>query len=521
LSGLRELTLLSLNNNHISDLTSVGSLIRLREVHLGRNQITDIAPLKNLRNLETALYLANNQIEDISDLAGFVRLRSLVLRANRVTDISPLGGLVNLQDLCIGSNSVSNLMPLSPLTRLRWVTLDNNPVTLAHINSLRVVMPQATFFHNIPVPPPPPMIALRNQRITDERLAEMIEDEEIPHNVEYLDLSHNRITVLTSLKMLSELQYLYLSGNQISLEQVEELQAVLPNCIIMHNAISADDCPFCFRHKDECVCIICPACDLPQAGLGIDGTCKYRRGFTTGFEIGDRISVLDALEILKYLADMPSTLYNRSYGFLCARAAADINGDGVIDIEDVFEIMCFIRGLPSELCDNDVIWRDMGFEVVIREKEGKIEYYNTAEITQRTRTRINLKIEGEVGVWVEEIESLFVIQRDTAQVLISSGNRIAEGELIMTQNFSGLAKSLNISGDITPTVIPFYGDVNGDGEINIFDALEILKYLAGMENLIVPESYAWRAARVTGGDEPVIFDALEILKMLAGMESVI
>jgi hypothetical protein len=54
--------------------------------------------------------------------------------------------------------------------------------------------------------------------------------------------------------------------------------------------------------------------------------------------------------------------------------------------------------------------------------------------------------------------------------------------------------------------IPCRGDIDGDGSITINDALEILKYLAGLENVVEI-------------DEPTIDDALEILKYLAGLPS--
>jgi hypothetical protein len=53
----------------------------------------------------------------------------------------------------------------------------------------------------------------------------------------------------------------------------------------------------------------------------------------------------------------------------------------------------------------------------------------------------------------------------------------------------------------------FKWDIDGDGAVTIADALEILKYLAGLENMV--------------DFEAVIDDALEILKYLAGLPSVI
>jgi len=58
-----------------------------------------------------------------------------------------------------------------------------------------------------------------------------------------------------------------------------------------------------------------------------------------------------------------------------------------------------------------------------------------------------------------------------------------------------------------------------DGEnVTINDALEILKFLAGLPNAITSNgenSRQWQAATITGGDKPTIHDALEILKKLA------
>jgi len=60
------------------------------------------------------------------------------------------------------------------------------------------------------------------------------------------------------------------------------------------------------------------------------------------------------------------------------------------------------------------------------------------------------------------------------------------------------------------------GDVTGTGIIEIDDALEILKYLAGLENIINDER-SMSAACITG-KIPVIDDVLEILKHLAGID---
>ena|GEM_PF-5890039 len=63
------------------------------------------------------------------------------------------------------------------------------------------------------------------------------------------------------------------------------------------------------------------------------------------------------------------------------------------------------------------------------------------------------------------------------------------------------------------------GRVLGNANVGIADALEILKYLAGMDSKIEKGNDAWNAARITYKNTPDIGDVLEILKYLAGMEN--
>ena len=74
----------------------------------------------------------------------------------------------------------------------------------------------------------------------------------------------------------------------------------------------------------------------------------------------------------------------------------------------------------------------------------------------------------------------------------------------------------------TPEIKP--GHVLGNSTIGIGDALEILKFLAGLPNEITSngrDSRQWKSACITGGDKPVIGDALEILKYLANIDNAI
>jgi hypothetical protein len=66
------------------------------------------------------------------------------------------------------------------------------------------------------------------------------------------------------------------------------------------------------------------------------------------------------------------------------------------------------------------------------------------------------------------------------------------------------------------------GDVDGDGEVTISDALEILKYLAKMDSTLKGNPEALSAGNTSNdGNLPTISDVLEILKKLAKMPNLI
>jgi len=74
----------------------------------------------------------------------------------------------------------------------------------------------------------------------------------------------------------------------------------------------------------------------------------------------------------------------------------------------------------------------------------------------------------------------------------------------------------------SPPQIPIkLGHILGNPNISIFDALELLKYITGMESVIDTCENARAAALIVSSDVPGIFDVLEILKALAGMESAV
>ena len=85
----------------------------------------DIVPLRYLKNLKV-LSLDQNNISDITPLAGLTNLRYLSLSENRIIDVTPLAGLTNLEYLWLEHNSIRDATPLMGLVNLIRLNLYGN-----------------------------------------------------------------------------------------------------------------------------------------------------------------------------------------------------------------------------------------------------------------------------------------------------------------------------------------------------------------------------------------------------------
>ena len=194
LTGLINLTYLSLWDNSISDISALSNLTNLTYLDLDGNSISDISALSNLTNLER-LSLADNSISDISALSNLTNLPWLSLGGNSISDISALSNLTNLERLSLADNSISDISALSNLTNLTWLFLAVNSISdisaLSNLTNL-------------------PWLSLGGNSISDISALSNLT------NLEYLSLWINSISDISALSNLTNLETLYLDGNSIS-----------------------------------------------------------------------------------------------------------------------------------------------------------------------------------------------------------------------------------------------------------------------------------------------------------------
>ena len=216
LFGLTQLASLNLSFNSLPDLSFLPNLPQLTNLNLYNTTISDVAPLAKLTQL-TSLDIRNNPISDVMPLAKLTRLTSLYLDGPTISDISALTGLTQLTLLGIWNTSVSDISVLSALTQLATLYLGGNVISdvspLAGLTQLRT-------------------LRLNSNAVTDVSplagLTQLIQ----------LELGSNPFTDVSALSELTQLKYLYLSSTAISDVAPLETLTQLMTLDLRYNTIS-------------------------------------------------------------------------------------------------------------------------------------------------------------------------------------------------------------------------------------------------------------------------------------------
>lgn len=122
---INSVTIISANNNTISDIGRLSEFVSVRELYLSDNRIKNIDSLKQLFNLKT-----------------------LVISSNLIDDITSLKELKNLENLDISNNKkLKNLSALYKLKTLKLLCINETAVTKGTIKKLKVSLPDCEIIY--------------------------------------------------------------------------------------------------------------------------------------------------------------------------------------------------------------------------------------------------------------------------------------------------------------------------------------------------------------------------------------
>lgn len=125
LSKLNNIESLSLTDNPIKDISSLKNL-NLQELRINNTPLRDISPLVNINTIDV-LSIGNN-IEDIEPLKYLKKLRLLNISSKNTIDICHIKNLENLDNLSIKGGNVSNIDCLKNLSKLTFLILEDMPL---------------------------------------------------------------------------------------------------------------------------------------------------------------------------------------------------------------------------------------------------------------------------------------------------------------------------------------------------------------------------------------------------------
>ncbi|CAL6041124.1 Conserved_hypothetical protein [Hexamita inflata] len=147
ISFLANLIDLDLQDNNISDISSIIKLKNLKKLYLGRNKIGDISALQSLTDLIfldlfsnkltsytlalpdlVELTLSCNKLEDKSGLQHSSKLQRLNLNKTETTDLRTIPTqLFGLKELTLQQNNLIEIVYLSNFVDLQYLDLSYNP----------------------------------------------------------------------------------------------------------------------------------------------------------------------------------------------------------------------------------------------------------------------------------------------------------------------------------------------------------------------------------------------------------
>ncbi len=184
---------------NISSLEDIKAMPNLKELYLGKQQIKDITPLKNLEL--TSLGLASNPISDFSPLEGNSKIKALNLTGCKASSYEFLSTMENLSSLTLTDSDITTLEPLMGLP-------------LKELELYGVVLKEYQDFRYVPG------LTSLSLRYFSEDWISFMEGMELE---KLMILSTSNLN-LSTLNVFPTLQELYCGGNRLEVAKLQGFQ---------------------------------------------------------------------------------------------------------------------------------------------------------------------------------------------------------------------------------------------------------------------------------------------------------
>jgi Leucine-rich repeat (LRR) protein len=128
-ADLLSLTTLDINTTNVSDITGLENCANLQYLYAYSTDISSLAPLAGLTNLQSLVLWDNMNLTDISVLSGKTTITELNVGSTGVSqdDFPVVLTLTNLTNLYMYSDNIADIEGIQALTNLHYLGLYSNP----------------------------------------------------------------------------------------------------------------------------------------------------------------------------------------------------------------------------------------------------------------------------------------------------------------------------------------------------------------------------------------------------------
>lgn len=240
--GLASLRYVDASYNYIGDTAAVGAMTGLKELYLSYNEIKDFSGLRNLENLKTLGVKGTGLNDDALGYMSYLRnLTRLEIDDNFAISGEAVDGMMKTLEGCVLSHStlIYSMDVDGHLVRTDTVELDLSAQGITDISGLgnvgslqKLNLSQDSISNLYIFEHTNSRFSLKELYLGNNAIVD-ITPVACAFNLEILDLSGNMINSVQPLMGMQSLQQLYIQGNPLTEEQINELQTALPNCNII------------------------------------------------------------------------------------------------------------------------------------------------------------------------------------------------------------------------------------------------------------------------------------------------
>ena len=237
LKNLTNLESLNLDNNKIKDISALKDLNHLRAISLENNNITKLDALSNKNELER-LFLSNNSGLELSTLKND-NLEQLTVNNTNIRDLSAVSNLPKLKKIVANDNKITTISHLKNAKVLESVEVNNNKIDSldfenSAITSLEIKNNKLEDINNVHK-----LTGLENLDASGNKITDFPSNKQ--NKLINLTVNNNVIRSMENINNLTALKYLTMSNNYVSTLALKEKNKTLEYLDISHNTISKEE----------------------------------------------------------------------------------------------------------------------------------------------------------------------------------------------------------------------------------------------------------------------------------------